>query len=459
MRLPVPLQHLACSLEGRRIQRSRYGGGFPRLLGEAREREGWTSERIHAFRDERLRAFVEHCAGTVPFYRRRFRELGIDPQQIRSLEDLKHLPVLSKEEVQQNLGSLISESVPAHQRVIVHTSGTTGRGLRFPTTHSALQEQWATWWRYRRWHGILPENWCAVFGGRSVVPLSQNDSPFWRINLPGRQILFSAYHLNRENATAYLAELRSRRPPWLHGYPSLLALLAGHLLELGADLGYDVRWVTTSSENLHPRQAELLEQAFGVRPLQHYGMAEAIGNMSECEAGRLHIDEDFGALELVSNEDGSDRRILGTNFTNPALPLLRYEVGDLATICHEPCPCGRWGRIVGSIDGRLEDYIILANGVRIGRMDHVFKDMVNIREAQLRQARPGEVLVRVVRGAQYTGADEAALLYEMRKRVGETARIEVEYLPRIERSQSGKLRFVVSELREGRIDGVHSGPH
>lgn len=451
LKLPIPLQHVICSLEGWRIQHSRFGGAFPALLCEAEGRTFWSVDRIRAYRDQRLRAFIQHCARTVPFYRRRFQECGISPDDIQTLEDLQCLPILTKEEVQDHYPELISEVVSKREQIITHTSGTTGGGLRFATTLRAMQEQWAAWWRYRRWHGLQPGTWCGYFGGRSVVSLSQTCPPFWRCNYPGKQILFSAYHMSPANLGDYVNELRRRRPPWLHGYPSLLTLLAAYVLESGTDLGYEVRWITVGAENLLLQQTDLMERAFGVRPRQHCGMAEAVANVSECEYGALHVDEDFAAVEFIPNPDGPGFKVIGTNFTNPATPLLRYDVQDLVTPIDAECPCGRPGRVVASIDGRYEDYIILKNGARLGRMDHVFKDMMNIREAQIYQKRPGEITIRVVRGSHYTDVDEAALLRETRKRVGDETDIFIEYVEKLGRSRTGKLRFVISEIPEGQL--------
>jgi phenylacetate-CoA ligase len=453
-KLPIWMQHLACSVEGWRIQHSRFGGEFRSLLKEAENRSLWSAEQIKAYRDQRLQSFIQHCVHTVPFYRRCFREWTVNPEEIQTLEDLQCLPILTKEEVQRHLPELISEATPRRERITVHTSGTTGGGLRFATTRRAQQEQWATWWRYRRWHGIQRGTWCGYFGGLSVVPVSQTKPPFWRYNYPGKQILFSGYHMNSGNLVHYVEELRRRRPPWLHGYPSLLALLAAYVIEESKDLGYEVRWITVGAENLLSQQSKLMKKAFGVRPRQHYGMAEAVANISECEYGALHVDEDFAAVEFIPNPNGPGYRVIGTNFTNVATPLLRYDVGDIVTLSDRTCPCGRPGRIVASIDGRQEDYVVLGDGTRLGRMDHIFKDMVNIREAQIYQGRPGKMTIRVVRGDGYSDDDQYLLLQEARKRVGEDMDISIEYVDHLERSSTGKLRFVVSDVAEGQLKEV-----
>ncbi len=439
-KLPTVLQNVACSLEGWRIGSGRYGGDFQRLLSEYESRTFWTPEQIDEFQEQRLREFIGVCGG-IPFYRRRFREAGVPPE-IRSMKELETLPILTKLEVQEAYGGP-EWPVALKGTQPVHTSGTTGAGLRFRATRHAQQEQWAVWWRYRKWHGIEPGTWCAYFGGRSVVPIEQDRPPFWRSNLPGRQVLFSAYHLNSRTIRDYVGQLKQRKTPWVHGYPSVLALMASLMQDEGLTLDYQPRWITTGAENLLPHQIRTIERAFGVRPRQHYGMAEAVANFSECELGQLHVDEDFSAVEFVPNSDGVGWAIVGTNFTNPATPLLRYYTGDLVQI-GESCRCGRPGRVMAAVDGRQEEYIVLKNGTRLGRMDHVFKDMVNVREAQLVQAEPGLFLVRLVRSGRFTSVDEAALRRELRSRIGPDTEFRLEYVDRIERSQNGKLRFVIS---------------
>ena len=450
-RLPIPLQNASCSLEGWRIQRTRFARRFDDLLREAVARSFWRADEIQTYRDNNLREFLIYCASCVPYYRRKFREVDVDPQTIRGLDDLKRLPLLTKDEVRNHYKEFQPETPLRERTITAHTSGTTGSGLRFATTLKAVQQQWAVWWRYRNWHGIKRETWCGYFGGRSVVPLTQTGPPFWRYDYPGRRILFSAYHMSLSNIDSYLEQLRRSKPLWLHGYPSLLALLAARILELSFDLNYELRWITTGAENLLPQQRAVIKKAFNVEPRQSYGLAESVANLSECELGCLHVDEDFAAVEFVSEKESSNWKIVGTNFTNPATPLVRYDTGDRATFEGHACSCGRPGRVVASLDGRQEDYIILKNGARLGRMDHIFKDMVNIREAQIRQRRIGEVNVLIVKGSQYLEADEALLRKEMCLRVGSDTAISIEYVDKIKRSSTGKIRFVLSDLETGKL--------
>lgn len=429
--LPVALQQVACHVEGWRIGRHRYGGEFRELLRAAEARSFWSREQIDEYQGWRLGTFLEHARQHTAYYAGQRMD--------------EPWAVLEKRTVQERMPEFIARGYEKSGHW-AHTSGTTGAGLRFPVTRRAHQEQWATWWRYRRWHGIGMDTWCGYFGGRMVVPLATAEAPYWRDNAPGRQILFSGQHLREETLPEYVAELRRRQPPWLHGYPSLLALIAEYLVARGGDLGYPVRWVTTGAENLLPHQARLIERAFGVRPRQHYGMAEGAANISECEQGHLHVDEDFSVVEFLPSEERDVYRVAGTNFTNLATPLVRYDVGDRVRLGPLRCSCGRPGRVVESIDGRSEDYLWLGDGTRLGRLDHIFKDATRVREAQIVQRARGQMTLRVVRGEGFAEDDERQLLAETRYRVGAAMQVDLEYVDRIERTATGKLRLVVSEV-------------
>jgi phenylacetate-CoA ligase len=444
--LPVGVQHLLCSVEGYRLQRARFGHGFARVLRDAEARDAMSPDDVAVLRDSLFREFVADAASGCAFYRDQpaFRRAA-ERQSFRSVD----LPLLEKPVVQARAAQIARRDVAV--AATVSTSGSTGTGLRFPVTRHAVRQQWATWWRFRHWHGIRRKLWCGYFGGRPIVPVDQRRPPFWRYNVPGRQVLFSGSHLSAETWPAYAAELTRRRLEWLHGYPSVLALLAGHLVEHHRPLGYDVRWVTTAAENLLPAQADLIERAFGVRPRQHYGMAEGAANASECPDGCLHVDEDFAFVEFVPLDCGTGCRVVGTNLTNRAFPLIRYDVGDVARVSGRTCGCGRPGRVVDGIDGRREDYVVLPSGAMIGRLDHIFKNQVRVREAQIYQPDLARVVVRLVGTSDFTARDEQAVLAAARTRLGTGLRIEIERRDALPRTSAGKLRFVVSDVTAARL--------
>lgn len=446
---PVFLQNLACSFEGWRINRRRYSDAFFQQLKIAESRFSWSEEQILAYRDQRLSKYMEHCADTMPFYRKCFAENGIDARDIRTLSDLQKLPILDRQVVKENADQFLSEAIPKEHLVAYATSGTSGNRLQFYTTHAALDEYWAVVWRFRRLHGIQMDTWSGYFSGATdakvVVKLSQKKRPFWRYNYPAKQIRFSGFHMTEENLDDYLDELERKQITYLQGYPSWLSLLAAHMIESGKTLP-QIKWVVTNSESLLEHQVELMERAFGVTPIQRYGMAEAIAGISQCLYGNFHVDEDLAAVEFVPNPEGFGHKVIGTSFTNPAFGFIRYDIQDIVTLSDDVCPCGRWGRLVKEIDGRKEDYIVLRNGKPVSRLSRIFKGSDHIREAQIWQKEDGFIHLRVVRGKGYNNQDEQTILHAANEVFTDEADYRIDYVEGIERSKSGKLRLVICDV-------------
>lgn len=439
-RAPAWLQTVAVSAQGLVLRRQRFGGDFPRLLREAESLQWLSAGELEAYRCQLWERMLRSVVARLDAYGWRNLSLSDVPEA---------LPVLRKARVVAEPFAFINDRVKSLE---AHTSGTTGAGLRFRTTRFAIQRQWAYWWRYRRSHGIPLDEWCGVFGGREICAPTQTEPPFWRVNWGGRSVMFSQYHLSVDRVALFLSEIRRRKLRWLHGYPSVLALLSQVGIDLGLAGSVNVKWVTVGAENLLSHQRMAIRRMFGVLPRQHYGLAEAVANISECPDGKLHIDEDFSLVEFVPDAERREGfRLIGTTLDNDAMPLVRYDTGDLVRVTGDRCGCGRNGRVVDAIDGRQEDYVILSDGTLVGRVDHLFKDAVNVAEAQIVQELPGEAAFRIVRGGKFRPSDEQSLREEATRRFGQRLRIRFEYVDALPRSNTGKLRLVVSTVPRGSL--------
>lgn len=441
--LPRTLQNAAVSVTGWRIRRERYGGSFVEMLDGYVARDRASQDEVLAVRREKLRRVLAHAAKNVPYWTRTLRDHDIDPRRVDGPEDLAGLPVLTKADVLRLGPDIRWSSAPGSQVRMLHTSGTTGAGLVFAATLDALRDQWAVWWRFRRRHGLDLTTWHAMFMGWKIVAGDRADGRPWRVNWPGHQVFFSQHHLGPSTAAAYADALAQWDFPWIHGYPSTLAYLASLILDAGRP-GPRPRVVSLGAENVLPSQARAIRNAFGVEPVSHYGLAEMVANASQCPNGRFHLDEDFAAVELEPLGDGT-ARILGTSLGNFATPLIRYDTGDVAAVFPGACGCGLPGRVLERIDGRQEDAIELADGSRVGRADHLFKDSVRVAEAQIRQKAAGRCEILVVPRSGFGPTDEAEILEECRSRFGSRLEVSLRCVASIPRTSRGKLRLVVRE--------------
>ncbi len=308
--LPVFAQNMAFSYMGGRIQKTRFGEGFRKRLSEFESHDGWSRDQLTSWRNERLREIVAHCYMTVPYYRNVMDEGGIDPASIKDEDSLKALPVITKADVKANPGAFVSSKAKAMSILRVHTSGTTGSGFQFDSTIDCQQAQFACFWRYYRSHGLDLGMWQAQFSSRQAVPQRVCTPPFWRIDKPGRRYYMSAFHESPANMQAYYDVIRENHFPWISGYPSLMVLLAQWMNE--RDLSFDfVKAVTCGAENLLGHQADAMERAFGVRPVQTYGQTENVAIFSQSPDGKILVDEDFSVVEFLPDAAGGGVQCCG----------------------------------------------------------------------------------------------------------------------------------------------------
>ncbi|MCG8347244.1 MAG: hypothetical protein MI924_05625 [Chloroflexales bacterium] len=359
----------AINLYGLYLKRQRFNAAFWSELDRLQASEWLTLAEKEQAQCKLLAAMIQHAYEHVPFYRRRFDEYGIHPKQIQSIADLAKIPVLTKDDIRKNYDTLLATNVSAKSYLVHHTSGTTGTKLRFAISkqlHWTLKT--AHLYRHYAWAGVNPGDRRVTLGGRAFAA----KPPYWIYNRWENQLLLSIHHLTHQTANDYLAKIKEFAPVFLQGHPSGLARLAEYMCEAGQS--YPVKAVFTTGETLLPDQREQIAAAFQCLVFDFYGQGEALFHAGECDRQRgYHGFSELGVIELqpVPNP-GNLALVIGTSLHNFAMPMLRYQVGDLAQpVDHVECSCGRGlplqiAHVVGRVDDRIyfslhpQDYILPA---------------------------------------------------------------------------------------------------
>ncbi|MFC1712121.1 phenylacetate--CoA ligase family protein [Candidatus Poribacteria bacterium] len=436
---------------------SKKNGQFYRdHLNRLSESQWFSTQELLNLQEEKTLKFIEYAYNHIPYYRELFQQNDLVPSDIRCLNDIRKIPILTKETVRQDLERLFSEDFGKKDLIWAHTSGTTGKALELCLSKECFQREYAFTWLHRSWGGVDRKNDKIVtFAGHPVVPIDRIKPPFWTYNLYERQLLCSSYHLSKDNLAYYARKLDEFQPDFIHGYPSSIYLVSRYLLEHGINT-IRPKCVVTASETIFDYQRQEIESAFGCRLLMWYGNTEMCANIVECPDGGLHIKHEHSHVEFLdeSNEpvkSGGEGRMVCTGFGNYAMPLLRYEIGDVAIPIHRECSCGRGGYLVERVVGREEDYVVTPDGRLVGRLDHLFKDALNVVEAQLVQETTDKLLVRIVKRPGYSKEDEEAILSEAYNRLGNSIQIDLDYVDRIPRTSNGKLKFIISKIDLGKL--------
>ncbi len=445
--LPIWLQNLAFSLHGFKLKRQRYNKKFYKYIEFLKESEFWDKERIRQYQNDKVRYIVKHAYETVPFYKKWYDEYNVDITKIKTVEDLKYLPILKKEMVRENNDQFLSSKINKSKTIIVKTSGTTGTPLRIYFTKEALALQWAIWWRHKARFGIHIGDRHLVFGARVPISQKQNKPPFWREDFVNNRVYLSSYHISKKNLKSIVDYLNSTYFDFYTGYPSSIYLLANLMEEYGYRLYNRPKYIVTGSEVLTDKYYDQIKRTFGVTITEQYGMNEFAGNLSKCEYGNYHLDFECCTLELESLDYNGYKKLIFTGWGNEAMPFIRYDIGDYGIPFQGKCKCGRESIALSRIDGRLEDYILTPDGRKIMGMNQVFKYAENAKLIQIFQKNVNLVEIRVVPGKYFNRKDENALKKAFLERVGKGMNVNIVKVKNIELTNSGKFKAVISELK------------
>ena len=451
--LPIFLQNLACTLYGMREKRVRLGKDFNRHFASLIDSEFLPREVIDFRQDQLIANTIEYAYNFIPYYRELFKHYGLHPSDIRDKQSLRLIPVLSKEDVFVSSKSLLTTGPVFSPFRKQKTSGTTGTSLSFYTSQDSIAFTWAVWWRHRNRFGFRPGDWHINFTGRPVVPSKQKYPPHWRIDYARKQILVPGLHLTIDKVVPLAKFLDNKNCSFFTGYPSQIA----QFFSLLGDSNYKFTNMPThiflGCENVQQFQRNLISQVSAAEITDQYGFSEGACNASRCEYGNYHEDWEYGhmdCLDPVSHPDGSfTGKIVATGFSNLIFPFIRYDVGDTATWAPESyrCPCGRESRVIYSIDGRNEDFVITPEGNKVMRFDYLFKDSTSIKEAQVVQREYGKILVRFVARDGFDPSELSRIRKMSAQWISERLVVDFEQVNSIEKSPSGKFRPVVSQLQ------------
>jgi len=432
------------------------GARFAKAYGLVSRTQYYPAEKLREFQEQKLASLVKHAYKNMPYYKRLFEKNGLLPSDVRSIEDLRKLPFLMKDEVRRSSRLLCARNMRRYFPVPIETGGTTGKPLRIYGDARHLDWHIAVVWRYRNWAGFsYGDRWVEM--RYRFSDLDQRTRLGVHYSVKGNTLYLSSFHLSQKTLLDYIKLLKKFRPKALYGFPSMLYVLARYILS--HELKVDVNIIFTSSETLFSWQREAIEKAFSCKVFDFYGSNEGVISAAQCPEGSYHVDCEVGILEVVDNEGkavdtGNVGFVVATGLHHYAMPLIRYRLGDLVRLSKSPCCCGKTLPVIESIEGRTDDAVVTGDGRLVGRLDEAFHLSYGIRETQIIQKEVGKIVVKVVQDDGFSLRDVKVLDDELKKRLGASTVIDYEYVESIPRTAMGKYKFVVSEVASKHLNEI-----
>jgi phenylacetate-CoA ligase len=404
----------------------------------------------HRFRQRQMLEQLFHHARRVPAYAAHAARPHGDA--LIHLRDA--FPIIDKEEVLRRQSDYLQRGrMPRHRLTVAETSGTTGTPMDVYRSVGSMLYEEAFHLQHWHWAGWRAGQKQAVLRGDTIVPIHRSAPPFWFEDVAGAQLVLSTRHLNRDTLQAFAARLQEFGASQLRAYPSAAHELAMLIDAAGVPLHFDS--VITGSEMLYDFQRETIERVFGARVFDFYGMAERVAFAAECERGRMHVNPEYGVVEIVDadgNPTDGEGTLVGTTLHNRVMPLIRYRMNDTARWSPEPCPCGRTYPVIEKISGRLADQLFDLDGrpVNCTMIGFAFDGMRNIRKAQVAQVAGDQWVIRIVPSTQYCAEDGARVLTKLARDVSPRVSAHIELMNDIPAQASGKYKWVVQEWLRAR---------
>ena len=327
-----------------------------------------TREQISALQLERLQATVRHCMNS-PFYKKRFEEIGLKPEDIKSLDDIRKIPFTTKADLRDTYPFGMA-SVPLRECTRLHSSsGTTGTPTVILHTQKDLDE-WANQVARNLWMvGLRPND---VFQNSSGYGMFTGGLGFQYGAERMGMLTIPAAAGNSLRQIKFMTDFGTTA---LHAVPSYVTRLYEVMQSAGVDPRKDTKLkvLAIGAEPHSEEQRQRIEEMMGVKAYNSFGMSEMCGPGVgfECqEQNGLHFWEDYYIVEIVDPEtlepvaDGEIGELVLTSLCREAMPLLRYRTRDLTRVLGRTCPCGRNHVRIDRMRGRSDDMMVL-RGVNI----------------------------------------------------------------------------------------------
>jgi phenylacetate-CoA ligase len=423
------------------------------------EYETMPKEALKAIQLQRLKTTLERVYATVPFYRKRFEDMGIAPTDIMSLEDLKSIPFTTKQDLRENYPYGMF-AVPMNNVVRIHaSSGTTGQ----PTVVGYTARDVDTW------AGLMARSLAA--GGATAEDIIHNAYGYGLftgglgVHYGAEKLGASVIPVSGGNTKRQIVIMRDFGPTIITATPSYTLHLAEAANEMGVSFEdlkfkYGIFGAEAWSENM---RAEL-EQKLNLTAVDIYGLSEVMGpgvaiECFEAQKG-LHIFEDHFIPEIIDPDteevlpEGETGELVFTSITKEAFPVIRYRTRDVTSLNPEPCVCGRTHVRMNRVSGRSDDMLII-RGVNVfpSQIESVLMEMEHVEphyQLIVEREKQMDTLTIMVEVGERLFSDEVKYLQELEQKIvksvkeyiGVSAKVKLVEPKSIARSEGKALRVV-----------------
>lgn len=414
-----------------------------------RESDDWNTEQINDYQLKEIRRIAAFAYKNTIAYKRIFDESGINPADIKSLDDFKKIPFLTKEMIRDNLEDF---SADFPNRFYITTGGSTGIPMGMYRDPVSFARELAS--KAHQYHRI---GWRE--GDRQIVFRGlQIDSPDGTEFVPElNELRCSTYQFGTEQMEIYRRKAFEFQPEWIRCYPSSGYVFARYLKDSGKPFP-KIKGILCASEQLYDFQKQLFGEVYGAgtKIFAHYGHYELAALAGYCEyTDDYHVLPQYGYVELLDKNDepvthpDAVGEIVATSFITNATPFIRYRTKDLAVFKSSGCEkCGRPHQIWERIEGRSQELIVTKNGRLISTtMLNMHNETYDhLKQFQFHQCEVGSVIFRYIPKSSLNSEILSDIKRKVLSKLGNDIELILEAVDDIPLTKRGKYQVLIQEL-------------
>jgi phenylacetate-CoA ligase len=417
------------------------------------ERSQWLSRTgMKQLQENKLAKLLESAYAHCPWHRARMALAGIDPAGPVTLEDLRRLPTMGKQDAAAHGEQMVWHGVPGGA-FKYNTGGSSGEPLIFYYGRRRQASDAAGRMRARRWWGVEPGD-PEVYLWGAPVELDKTDRIKTLRDRLINQLVLNAFEMSPAAMDEYAQAIQAYQPHCIYGYASSLALLAARLLDRKTALRLPkLKVVCTTGEPLLDHQRQLIGAAFGAPVANEFGSRDIGFTAHETPQAQMLLMSESIILEVLDERGqpvspGETGEAVMTALESFAQPFVRYRSGDMVRMADQPCQAGRGLDVITEVLGRSTDFVMRADGTIMHALAviYVLRAVAGVGEFKIVQHTLRDIEVLVVPNASWQESGRAEIETGLQKRLGGDIRIDLRLVESIPAEASGKHRYVVSRV-------------
>ena len=408
----------------------------------------WSKELLEKHQMQELNKLLNHAYENVPYYTKVFDSLSLKPKDIHSISDMDKIPFLTKDIIKLNIKNLKAINYPESRFELLSTGGSTGQPLTFYVERGvALSKLMA--------YAKLQMDWTNRSFFDKCISITGDDFPF-KLQFFGRTLVISSFFINDKYLPILIKKIQKFKPKHILGYPSAITKIAIYMKKNNLEGFSDLETIVCRAETLNDWQQDFLKKMFNCHIYNQYGLRENAALGCTCKhSNYFHMFPEFGIVELIGKDgkpvtkEGETGEIVGTGFYTNIFPFIRYRTGDLGVYTLKKCKCGRNYPLLERIEGRTQEFLVSKTNQLVfltGAYGLMVKSSLNVKECQLYQDTPGEVVINIVKGENYSEIDTKAILENFQKKLGDEFLLSIDFVDQIPLTNRGKFKFLIQKL-------------